>query len=127
MNHPLVVQVRAVHWLTGGGFGVVAVDLSGEFVTHRSIVDRRRVFLSASSASRASLGLPPFGWSRDVVAFRAVPGGGAGGCFGGRLAGRVRGSVLEDSSSNTVRFVPIWDSDPVLLQVPSVSSGPRES
>ena len=123
---PFVVQVRAVQWLTGGGFGVVAVDLAGEFVAHRSTGDGRRVFLSAASANRAALGLPPFGWSRDVVAFRAVPGGGAGGCFGVRLAGRVRGSGSADSTSNTVRFVPLWDSDPVLLQVLPAVSGSRQ-
>lgn len=94
-------RIRPVQWLTGGGFGVVAVDVVGEFVAHRSSDGRVRRFLSESAAQRAALGAAaPFGWSRELSAFRALQGGGLGGQFGSGLA---------DSASNTVRFVPPWE------------------
>ena len=96
-----VSGVRVVQWLTGGGFGVVALDLVGEYVGMRSAGGLLRRFECSGSASRAALGSAPAGWCREVCAFRPVAGFGVGGA--GR---RGRGS---DSTSNTVRFVSNWD------------------
>lgn len=98
---PTLSRIRPVQWLTGGGFGVVALDVVGEFVAHRSVDGRLRRFNSQAAAYRSALGsVCPFGWSRDLVAFRPLAGGGLGG---------LSGSGLEDSASNTVRFVPLWE------------------
>ena len=82
MNVGVVRHVRPCQWLTGGGFGVVACDLAGEFVAHRAGDGGLRRFEALAAAHRASLGRAPFGWSRELVSFVAVAPG--------RVVGRSR-------------------------------------
>lgn len=64
---------HAVTWLTEPGrFGVVRLDESGRWVTHRGLTDAPRLFVRAEAAQRAALGRPPFGVVPCALSFASV-------------------------------------------------------